>query len=89
MPSQHTVIVGGSSGIGLTTARHLLSSGGQVTITGRNESRMADAKRQLGPATKTVIMDATDFRPSSSRSAHLTTWCLHQAAAAASAPSPP
>ena len=59
MPSQHTVIVGGSSGIGLATARHLLSSGGQVTVTGRSESRLADARQQLGPAARTVVMDAT------------------------------
>ena len=43
MSSQHTVIVGGSSGIGLATARHLLASGARVTITGRNETRLAEA----------------------------------------------
>ena len=32
MSSQHTVIVGGSSGIGLATARQLLASGAEVTL---------------------------------------------------------
>ncbi len=61
MPSsQHTVIVGGSSGIGLETARHLLASGARVTVTGRDETRLVDASRQLGPQAQTMQMDATD-----------------------------
>ena len=47
MSSQHSVIVGGSSGIGLATARHLLESGARVTITGRSEARLVEAKRNL------------------------------------------
>jgi NAD(P)-dependent dehydrogenase (short-subunit alcohol dehydrogenase family) len=58
MSSQHTVIVGGSSGIGLATAQHLLASGIRVTITGRNEARLAEAKRALGPRAQTLPMDA-------------------------------
>jgi NAD(P)-dependent dehydrogenase (short-subunit alcohol dehydrogenase family) len=58
MSSQHTVIIGGSSGIGLATARHLLASGARVTITGRNETRLVEARRQLGPQTQIVPMDA-------------------------------
>jgi NAD(P)-dependent dehydrogenase (short-subunit alcohol dehydrogenase family) len=59
MSSQHTVIVGGSSGIGLATARHLLKSGARVTITGRDETRLGEAKRKLGPDAQAVAMDAT------------------------------
>ena len=55
----HTVIVGGSSGIGLATARHLAASGGTVTITGRDETRLAQAARQV-PQAKAIRMDATD-----------------------------
>ena len=58
MSSQHTVIVGGSSGIGLATAQHLLASGARVTITGRNETRLAEARRALGPEVQTLSMDA-------------------------------
>ena len=60
MSSQHTVIVGGSSGIGLATARQLLASGAEVTITGRDETRLARAKAQLGPTARTLRMDAAD-----------------------------
>ena len=59
MSSQHNVIVGGSSGIGLATAQHLLASGARVTITGRNETRLAEARRALGAEAQTLSMDAT------------------------------
>ena len=59
MSSQHIVIVGGSSGIGLATARHLLASGARVTITGRGQARLSEAKRQLGAQAQTVAMDAS------------------------------
>jgi len=57
MSSQHVVIIGGSSGIGLATARQLLASGMQVTITGRSPQRLADARQTLGQAAG-VVMDA-------------------------------
>lgn len=58
MSSHHTVIVGGSSGIGLATARHLLASGARVTITGRQEARLDEAKKLLGAGAACVPMDA-------------------------------
>lgn len=60
MSSEHVVIVGGSSGIGLATARRFLAAGAKVTITGRDEARLADAKKKLGENAKAVRMDATD-----------------------------
>jgi NAD(P)-dependent dehydrogenase (short-subunit alcohol dehydrogenase family) len=57
MSSQHAVIIGGSSGIGLATARQLLAEGMQVTITGRSEQRLDQARQSLGRAAG-VVMDA-------------------------------
>jgi NAD(P)-dependent dehydrogenase (short-subunit alcohol dehydrogenase family) len=57
MSSQHVVIIGGSSGIGLATARRLLASGMQVTITGRSKQRLDEARQSVGGATG-VVMDA-------------------------------
>lgn len=54
----HTVIVGGSSGIGLATARQLIAQGRQVTITGRSEERLETARQHLGGQVHTVQMDA-------------------------------
>src|SRR3569623_591989 len=59
MSSDHVVIIGGSSGIGLATARQLLAGGMQVTITGRSEQRLDQARRSLGDAAA-VAMDAAD-----------------------------
>jgi NAD(P)-dependent dehydrogenase (short-subunit alcohol dehydrogenase family) len=57
MSSQHVVIVGGSSGIGLAAALRLLASGAKVTITGRSAQRLDEAKKALAGA-QAVIMDA-------------------------------
>jgi NAD(P)-dependent dehydrogenase (short-subunit alcohol dehydrogenase family) len=59
MSPQHTVIVGGSSGIGLATAHQLLEEGFRVTITGRDERRLAKAKDMLGRDVSAVLADAS------------------------------
>lgn len=58
MSSHHAVIVGGSSGIGLATARLLASDGFRVTITGRDAARLAAAKDEVGDAVSAHAMDA-------------------------------
>jgi NAD(P)-dependent dehydrogenase (short-subunit alcohol dehydrogenase family) len=57
MSSQHVVIVGGSSGIGLATAHQLLAAGVKVTITGRSTQRLNEARQSLAGA-EAVVMDA-------------------------------
>jgi len=47
---EHTVIIGGSSGIGLATARKLIGPGMKVTITGRNQDKLNSAWKSLGGA---------------------------------------
>ncbi|GAA3369382.1 SDR family oxidoreductase [Streptomyces antimycoticus] len=53
MDSKTTVITGGSSGLGLETARHLLKLGQSVVLVGRDEARTraaADSLAALAPA---------------------------------------
>jgi NAD(P)-dependent dehydrogenase (short-subunit alcohol dehydrogenase family) len=51
MSSQHVVIMGGSSGIGLATAKLLLEQDHRVTITGRNAQALAKASLKSDVAT--------------------------------------
>lgn len=56
---EHCVIIGGSSGIGLATARRLVGPAMKVTITGRNEDKLKDAWRTLGGSVGKAAFDAT------------------------------
>jgi NAD(P)-dependent dehydrogenase (short-subunit alcohol dehydrogenase family) len=61
MSSQHVAIIGGSSGIGLATAAHLLEKGYRVTITGRDAAKLQAARQSLNDNVAVVAMDAADF----------------------------
>jgi NAD(P)-dependent dehydrogenase (short-subunit alcohol dehydrogenase family) len=60
MSSQHAVIIGGSSGIGLATARKLLGRGFKVTVAGRDQARLDAAQSQLAGDVAAVAVDAAD-----------------------------
>jgi NAD(P)-dependent dehydrogenase (short-subunit alcohol dehydrogenase family) len=56
---QTVVLIGGSAGIGLETARLARDEGADVILTGRNVERLEQAAREIG-ATRTAAFDATD-----------------------------
>ncbi|MSO69834.1 MAG: SDR family oxidoreductase [Alphaproteobacteria bacterium] len=56
------VILGGSSGIGLATAKAALAEGAQIVVTGRSEERLSKARAELGKAARTVALDVVDER---------------------------
>ncbi|TPL54602.1 SDR family oxidoreductase [Mesorhizobium sp. B2-4-6] len=56
---EHCVIIGGSSGIGLATAKRLASPTMKVTITGRNEEKLKGAWKALGGTVGKAAFDAT------------------------------
>jgi hypothetical protein len=56
---KHALIVGGSSGIGLATARRLTARGTAVTLVARDAARLDDARRAL--ATTQVSVAALDL----------------------------
>ena len=60
MASQHVVIVGGSSGIGLATAGTFLAQGFKVTITGRDQKKVTAAAATLKGDITGVAMNAAD-----------------------------
>lgn len=53
-------VTGGSSGIGLATARLLIAEGARVTITARNRQTLDAAVAELGSNAFAVTADATD-----------------------------
>jgi NAD(P)-dependent dehydrogenase (short-subunit alcohol dehydrogenase family) len=59
LPGQTVVVIGGSAGIGLETARRARSEGAGVILTGRNPDRLERAAAELG-ALSTAAFDATD-----------------------------
>jgi len=57
----HTVVViGGSAGIGLETARLARTEGADVVITARDHARLEQAAKEVG-ASSSAAFDATDF----------------------------
>jgi NAD(P)-dependent dehydrogenase (short-subunit alcohol dehydrogenase family) len=56
---QTVVVIGGSSGIGLETARRARSEGADVVLTGRDPARLEQAAKEVG-ALSTAAFDATD-----------------------------
>src|SRR5499427_10133676 len=62
---QTVVVIGGSSGIGLETARRARAEGASVILAGRNPERLKQAALKVG-AQRTAAFDAND--PASLRS---------------------
>lgn len=67
LDSKRVVIIGGSSGIGLETARLALAAGADVTIAGRSEERLGRAVESLARhgergRIRTAVADMTDER---------------------------
>ncbi|HEY5019100.1 MAG TPA: SDR family NAD(P)-dependent oxidoreductase, partial [Streptosporangiaceae bacterium] len=59
LAGQTVVLIGGSSGIGLETARRARAEGADVILTGRNQDRLKQAALELG-AKRTAAFDAND-----------------------------
>ena len=59
LAGQTVVLIGGSAGIGLETARRARAEGADVILTGRNPDRLKQAALDVG-ARRTAAFDATD-----------------------------
>jgi len=64
---QTVVVIGGSSGIGLETARHARAEGADVILTGSPPGRLEQAAKETG-ALPTVTVWCGDYRPRVTRS---------------------
>ncbi|KIC37810.1 SDR family NAD(P)-dependent oxidoreductase [Leisingera sp. ANG-M7] len=61
MTTETALIIGGSSGMGLETARQLVKAGQHVTLLGSSASKLEAAKAELGAHAETRQIDLMDF----------------------------
>jgi NAD(P)-dependent dehydrogenase (short-subunit alcohol dehydrogenase family) len=59
LAGQTVAVIGGSSGIGLETARRAMAEGADAILVGRHQERLDQAAQELG-AHRTAAFDATD-----------------------------
>lgn len=55
------VITGGTTGIGLATAKEYLAEGAKVVITGRTEKTLKEAEKELGPGA--IVLKSDTSKP--------------------------
>jgi NAD(P)-dependent dehydrogenase (short-subunit alcohol dehydrogenase family) len=60
LKDKRALITGGTSGIGLETARQFLLEGARVAITGRNPATLEAARKELGSDVLVIPSDASD-----------------------------
>ncbi len=56
--AKRAVIIGGTSGMGLATAKMLLDEGARVLVTGRSQAGLDSARKELGTGALVVSSDA-------------------------------
>ena len=59
LKDKRALITGGTSGIGLETARHFLKEGARVAITGKNPATLEAARKELGSDILVIASDAS------------------------------
>ena len=60
LKGKRALITGGTSGIGLETAREFLKEGARVAITGTNPRTLESAQKELGSDVLVISSDARD-----------------------------
>lgn len=67
---KRAVITGGTSGIGLATAKYLINAGARVLVTGRMNSALASAREELGKNAIVAESDAASLADIDKLAAH-------------------
>jgi NAD(P)-dependent dehydrogenase (short-subunit alcohol dehydrogenase family) len=60
LKDKRALITGGTSGIGLETARQFLSEGARVAVTGKNPATLDAARKEFGSGVLVIPSDASD-----------------------------
>jgi NAD(P)-dependent dehydrogenase (short-subunit alcohol dehydrogenase family) len=61
LKGKRALITGGTSGIGLETARQFLNEGARIAITGKNQTTLETARQELGREALIIPSDASDL----------------------------
>jgi NAD(P)-dependent dehydrogenase (short-subunit alcohol dehydrogenase family) len=61
LKDKRALITGGTSGIGLATARRFLAEGARVAVTGTNPATLETARAELGGEVELIRADAGDI----------------------------
>lgn len=59
LKNKNIVIIGGTTGIGLSAAKAFIANGAHVVVVGRNADSVAEAKKELGNFAEAMSADAT------------------------------
>lgn len=65
------VVTGGTTGIGLATAKYLVAEGARVVVTGRNPGALEAARRELGTRAEVVASDTSKLEDVSALAARV------------------
>lgn len=60
LKNKRALITGGTSGIGIETARQFVAEGAQVAVTGKNSATLDAARKELGDSVLVIASDASD-----------------------------
>lgn len=60
LKDKRVVIIGGTSGMGLATAKAAADRGAQVVIGGRHYAQLEKAKKEIGGAVEGLTLDVSD-----------------------------
>src|SRR6476646_3099882 len=60
LAGKRALITGGTSGIGLETARHFLREGARLAITGSDPAKLESARNEFGPEVLAIRSDASN-----------------------------
>ncbi|MES2221247.1 MAG: SDR family oxidoreductase [Acidobacteriota bacterium] len=60
LQGKRALITGGTSGIGMETARQFLKEGARIAVTGRNPETLETARKELGSEVLALASDASD-----------------------------
>lgn len=62
LTNKSLVVIGGTSGLGLSAARAFIAAGARVVVTGRDEQKVEAAEKELGPNAIGFVADAGDSK---------------------------